>query len=136
MTGYLVAPDAVAEMPPLDRACAEKWLDDMVMCLKSGLNHPLPVTAKTALAFLSVMNSDDSKIDSAAKLNKAMAAARKVYEGDGYNSVGELGYSRYLMRTYPDFNTIRQAGSHPFQELAESLYSPLLQTVRIINFTE
>jgi exodeoxyribonuclease V gamma subunit len=136
VTSYLAAPDAVVQMPPLDQVCAEKWLDEVVMCWKSGLTHPLPVTAKTALAFLSVMNSDDSKIDSGAKLNKAMAAARKVYEGDGYNSLGELGYSRYLMRSYPDFNTIWQASGHPFHQLAQSLYSPLLQTVRIINFTE
>ena len=54
---------------------------------------------------------------------KAVDAARTAYQGNGYNAVGELGYSPYLQRIYPDFDTIWQADDNRFSTLAEALYA-------------
>ena len=133
LTSFLVAPDAVAEMAPLDRERAETCLNEVMAALNAGLNRPLPVTARTALAFLQVIHGDGAPNDSDAVLNKAKEAARKKYEGDDFHSSGELGYNHYLKRTYPDFDTLWQAESNRFRLLAESLYLPLIQHIRIFD---
>jgi exodeoxyribonuclease V gamma subunit len=130
-TSYLVAPDGVAELRTLDRCSAEKWLDEILAHWKSGLIQPLPVTAKTALAYLSVLHSDDPKIAPEMKAQKAVDAARMAYQGNGFNSSGELGYSRYLVRTYPDFAAVWQNDGNQFKQLATALYAPLIQAVRV-----
>jgi exodeoxyribonuclease V gamma subunit len=133
LTSFLVAPDGVAEMVPLDQGCAEKWLNQILTDWESGLNHPLPVTARSALAFLSVIHADNAGSDADTLRNKAREAARKVYEGDGWHSSGELGYNHYLKRTYLDFNAVWQADGNRFQQLAESLYLPMQQHIRIMK---
>jgi exodeoxyribonuclease V gamma subunit len=131
LTSYLVAPDGVAELRTLDQGCTEKWLDEIRVHWESGLIRPLPVTAKTALAYLAVMHSDDPKTGPEMKAQKAVDAARMAYQGNGFNSSGELGYSRYLARTYPDFAAVWQSDGIQFKQLATALYAPLLQAIRI-----
>ena len=133
LTSFLVAPDAVAEMAPLDRNHAETCQNEIMTALKSGLNRPLPVTAKSALAFLQVIYADGAPNDSEVVLYKAKEAARKNYEGDDFHSSGELGYNHYLKRTYPDFDALWQAEDNRFRPLAESLYLPLVQHIRIFD---
>ena len=53
--------------------------------------RPLPVTAKTALAYLAAMHSDDPKTHPEMKAQKALDAARKAYQGNGFNSFGRAG---------------------------------------------
>ncbi len=126
LTSYLVAPDALIRLPRLGRDAARQWLDIIIAHWWSGLQQPLPVTGKTALAYQQVLQSDpDGDPD------KAVAAARNAYQGNGFNSFGELGYSIYLKRAYPDFEDLRQAEDNRFTALAEALYAPLVQSHEI-----
>jgi exodeoxyribonuclease V gamma subunit len=131
LTSYLVAPDGIAELRPLDPDCAGEYLAEIMAQYASGLMQPLPVTAKTALAFLSALQSDPPKDALEMGRQKAEDAARKAYQGDGYNSLGELGYSLYLARTYPDFSALWQTDGKQFGHLAKALYAPLLQAIRV-----
>ncbi len=130
LTSYLVAPDGVAELRQLDQGCAEKWLTEIINRWWSGLQHPLPVTANTALAYLAAMQSDNPKDTPEMKRQKAVDAARIAYQGNGFNTSGELGYSLYLARIYPDFSDIWQTDGNQFDCLATSLYAPLIQSSR------
>jgi len=133
LTSYLAAPDGVAELRALDPDCAGKRLAEIMAHWESNLVHPLPVTAKTALAYLAGLHSDDPKEPPEMKQRKAEDSARKAYQGwgDGFNASGELGYSLYLARTFPDFNALWLADGNRFDLLAKTLYAPLLQAIRI-----
>ena len=124
LTSTLVAPDGLAELPPLGREKAAKWLTRIISFWWMGLQKPLPVTAKTALAYVKTLASGEEA------LQKAWEAARKAYEGDGYHFPGELGYGDgvYLKRCYPDFNALWQAENNLFETLARQLYGPLMET--------
>ncbi len=121
LTSCLVAPDGVVCLRPLDQQDAGKWLADIIAHAWMGLAQPLPVTARTALAYLNDWRPDDPQN------TKAEHAARKAYEGDGYYNAGELGYGDgvYLKRCYPDFDTLWQARDQLFLELVGKLYEPL-----------
>jgi exodeoxyribonuclease V gamma subunit len=123
LTSYLVAPDGLIRLPPLGRDPARRWMDAIIEHWWSGLQQPLPMAAKTALAYLRVLHSDPD-----ADPNKALETARSAYQGNGYNSFGELGYSPYLQRIYPAFDDIWQADGNRFTTLAEALYAPLVQS--------
>jgi exodeoxyribonuclease V gamma subunit len=131
LASYLVATDGIVELRPLEQGCADNWLAEIMAHRELGLIQPLPVTARTALAYLAALKSDDPKDTLEIKRLKARDAARKIYQGNDYNSAGELGYSRYLARTYPDFSAIWQADGNRFDHLASSLYAPLLETIRV-----
>jgi exodeoxyribonuclease V gamma subunit len=128
LTSILVAPDGLAELPPLHPEKAGKWLADIIAFWWQGLQQPLPVTAKTALAYLKRLFSNNGD----GVLEKAREAARKAYEGDGYHFKGELGYGDgvYLKRCYPDFDALWQAENNSFETLAEQFYGPLMKTIR------
>ncbi|MCP4577252.1 MAG: exodeoxyribonuclease V subunit gamma [Deltaproteobacteria bacterium] len=127
LTSILVAPDGLAELPPLHPGKAGKWLDDIIRFWWQGLQQPLPVTAKTALAYVKILFSNDGE----EALMKAQEAARKAYEGDGYNFQGELGYtdSVYLKRCYPDFDVLWRAEDNRFKTLAGQIYKPIMETI-------
>lgn len=126
LTSYLIAPDGCATLKPVDRPTAQKWLRQIIGHWWHGQGEPLPVTAKTAMAYLAAAQSG--------KREAAYDAARKAYEGDGYHRLGELGYGdgAYLKRCYPDFNTLWEADAQDggFEALAEDLYAPLVEAIR------
>ncbi len=128
LTSILVAPDGLAELPPLYPEEARQRLDEIVRFWWEGLQQPLPITAKTALAFLKILFSNNG-VD---VLEKALTMARKAYEGDGYNFPGELGYADggYLKKCYPDFDALWQADNNRFKTLAERIYKPLMNTLQ------
>ena len=128
LTSILVAPDGLAELPPLHPEKAGKWLDEIIRFWWQGIQEPLPVTAKTALAYVKTLFSNDGE----EALMKAQEAARKAYEGDGYNFQGELGYADgvYLKRCYPDFDALWRAEDNRFKTLAEWIYEPLMSTIQ------
>ena len=127
LTSILVAPDGMAQLPPLDRGRAGGWLAEIMATWWHGLSQPLPVTAKTALTYLKTLISNEGE-DAP---QKAWEAARKAYEGDGYHFPGELGYGDgvYLKRCYPDFDALWQAENGRFETSAEKLYEPLIMNV-------
>jgi len=127
LTSILVAPDGLAELPPLDPEKATEWLNEIVQFWWQSLHQPLPVTAKTALAYVKILFLNRGEDGS----EKAREAARKAYEGDGYNFRGELGYRDgvYLKRCYPGFDALWQAEHNRFKTLAEHIYGPLMTTI-------
>ena len=56
--------------------------------------------------------------------DKAAAAARKTYDGDGQNSEGERRESPALARQFADYNAL--IADETFSGWAETLYRPLL----------
>jgi exodeoxyribonuclease V gamma subunit len=127
LTSCLVAPDGIVRLQAVDPRAAASHLDAIIAHVGQGLSQPLPVTAKTAMAYLQALLADDAL----APLN-AEKAARKAYEGDGYNQAGELGHSggAYLQRCFPDFDALFEARGRLFATLARELYEPLALALR------
>ncbi len=121
LASHLVAPDGIAILSPMVQFQAQKILKTIVFCLFKGLTRPLPITSKTGLAYAySLMIRDEGR---------AITDAKSTYEGDGYNSNGELGYDAYLRRTYPRFEDLWQAHDNHFVSLCQSLYKPLVSAL-------
>ncbi len=127
LSSYLVAPDGVAEAPPLEQKTARQWLTDIIEHWWEGLRLPLPVTARTALSYLGQLPPIKETVDR----QKAKNEARRAYEGDGWRSSGELGFGDafYLKRSHPDFDALWHAHGNRFETLARALYAPLVNTV-------
>lgn len=106
-SGILVGRDGVVEIQPMPQDKAIEMLNALMQLWLAGMNEPLPLPPKTALAF--VADKD----------------ARTQYEG-GYMSTGEVEET-CLARMYPDFETL--TGDGRFEELAKSVYAPLLEWV-------
>ncbi|MBM9535941.1 exodeoxyribonuclease V subunit gamma [Desulfobulbus alkaliphilus] len=121
LASHLVAPGGTVSLAPMGQSLARHILTDMVVCLCSGLRWPLPVTAKTGLAYTHALLSQDE--------DRAKATASRVYEGDGFNSGGELAHDPCLQRAYPTFTDLWQARDNHFAALCQILYTPLLQAL-------
>ena len=134
LNSCLVAPDGVAALRPMNQDCAEKCLADIIDLWRLGQMRPLPVTAKTALAYLAVLHADHPMDVLEKKMQKAVDAARSAYQGNESSPSGELAYNLYLARAFPDFSALWQADGNQFNQLATSLYAPLLQSIRVHEF--
>jgi len=126
---YLITPDRIAEFKPLPQEQSQIWLQQIIAHWWMGLSMPLPVTAKSALAYLQATFSTNAKKSAEELELQAQNAARRVYHGDGYNWNGELGSNIYLQRTYPDFDSLWQDQNNRFQQLAEDLYLPMMKSL-------
>ncbi|MBI9086780.1 MAG: exodeoxyribonuclease V subunit gamma [Desulfobacterales bacterium] len=126
LTSYLVAPDGTVTLASLDRQTAGKRLADIIGHWWQGLHRPLPVTARTAMAYLRVWLNGDNTLETQ---QRGAEAVRKAYQGDGFQSLGELGYSPYLARSFPDFNALWEAEKNRFTTLAMTLYAPLITAI-------
>ncbi len=120
LTSHLVAPDGIVSFSPMAQSRAKKKFEAMVICLYKGLSRPLPVTAKTGLAYAHVLMTKDD--------DKAKADAKKTYEGSDW-SAGELKYDLYLQRVYPGFEDLWQAQDNHFVFLCQTLYEPLVSAL-------
>jgi exodeoxyribonuclease V gamma subunit len=118
LASHLVAPDGTVSLAPMAQSSAKKILTDMVFCLFKGLSWPLPVTAKTGLAYAHALIAKDE--------DSAKAEASKAYQGDGYKFGGELKNDPYLRRAYPRFEDLWQAHDNRFVFLCKTLYKPLV----------
>jgi exodeoxyribonuclease V gamma subunit len=144
LTSALIAPDRVAFLRPLEREEAERLLSEMIRHWWLGLQTPLPIAARSALAYC--RKRYEEQTDHA----KAETEARTKYQGDGYNAIGEVGYSPYLARVYPDFEYIlavpgiveaaaitppetSSTESSRFVELARTLYAPLIAALEEVS---
>ena len=105
VSGVIVGRDAVLTLPQPERAVAQQALADLLVAWRAGMDAPLPLACKTALAFL----DEESK-------------APAQYEG-GFKRQGEVEYDPGLARLYPDYERLSADGR--FAELARQLYAPL-----------
>ncbi|AXA90337.1 exodeoxyribonuclease V subunit gamma [Massilia sp. YMA4] len=102
-TGLLVARDAVVTMPPLAQDGARTVLAGLVTWWRHGMDGPLPVACRTALAL--VTGGD----------------ARAAYDG-GFDLDGE-GADESLARLWPDYAALAAQPEHA--RVAQELYGPL-----------
>jgi exodeoxyribonuclease V gamma subunit len=109
----LVASDETLLLAPLENDAAAAALGDLLTAWQCGMRQPLPVAVKTAFAWL------------AQPADKAEAAARKAYEGDGQTTDGERRESTALSRQFPDFNAL--IDSEEFAGWCEALYKPIYE---------
>lgn len=121
LTSCLVTPDTTAVLNPMAQETAAAHLETIARLWWQGLSRPLPVTAKTALAFLGSLDRDFT-----ATTPQALAKAAAAYQGGAYASVGEVGYDPCLQRTFPDFESLAASDDNWFFQLARQLYLPLL----------
>jgi exodeoxyribonuclease V gamma subunit len=103
--GVLVGRDGVLDISPMPQDEAQTTLSMLLSLWLQGMNTPLPLPLKTALAQLEEKN------------------ASAHYEG-GYMQSGEVDES-CLARMFPDFETLTEDGH--FEALAQQVYAPLLQ---------
>jgi exodeoxyribonuclease V gamma subunit len=105
--GVIVARDASVSVQPVGQAEAQALLGELIDVWRAGMAEPLPVAARTALAFVA---------------DASQAAA--VYDG-GF-APGEAA-DACLARTYPDFEALVADGR--FERLAEQLYGPMARWI-------
>lgn len=114
LTTAVVASDDTLLLDPLQLDQARTALSDLLLAWQAGMTRPLPVAVKTAVAWLSQTDQE-----------KALAAARKAYEGDGVTSNGERREAVALMRQFADFDALMD--SEEFEGWAQTLYQPMLE---------
>ena len=114
LTTAIVASDDTLMLKPLQPSTAQEVLGNLLLAWQSGMARPLPVAVKTAFAWLGQGDPD-----------KALAAARKAYEGDGITFDGERRESIALARQFADFDQLLE--SEEFEGWCEALYRPLFE---------
>ena len=105
--GLLIGRDGTLHIAATDRDSARTTLATLIEGWQHGLGAPLPVAAKTALAFIGARNPVDT------------------YEGNE-RMAGE-GEEASLARCYPEFAALAADGR--FETLAQGLYAPLASWV-------
>jgi len=103
--GCLIGSDAGVPWSLPDAARASDHLHDLIEFWFTGLQQPLPVACKTALAYLA---------------KEDLEAAALVY--DGGQGPGE-GSEPCLARSWADFEALNEEGQ--FEDLARRLYGPM-----------
>jgi exodeoxyribonuclease V gamma subunit len=113
---FLVAEDGCLALSPVSQEAAEGILCRWLQAYTAGLQAPLPVAMKTAATWLAGADRD---------AEKARQAARRVYEGDGFNRVGEVQQSASLGRHFASFDALW--GDGDFAHWSALLYGDLLR---------
>jgi exodeoxyribonuclease V gamma subunit len=108
VAGLLVARDAIVSLAPLDPDAARATLADLAPIWRDGLDRPLPVACKTALALL--QEGDP----------------RAAYDGATMAS-GEVD-DLCLARLWPDYAALSSEEEWP--DCAQALYGPLVAWLR------
>lgn len=117
--GLMVGQDGTLEFAPLPQQEAEDRLLALLDLWLTGMNTPLPLPSKTALAVAS------------GALGRKAGRPAEVYEGREYGEIPGEGTEMCLARLYPDFETLAAANHNDKQleQLAERVYGPLLHWV-------
>jgi exodeoxyribonuclease V gamma subunit len=102
-TGKLVGRDGTVTLSPMPQKLAQETLNLLLSLWLDGMNAPLPLPPKTAIAYL----------------NEKNPAAQ--YEG-GHMIRGEVD-EPCMARIYPDYEALTESGR--FEQLAREVYSPL-----------
>lgn len=112
LTTVVISPAGEVALAPLAVGEAGERLAELLAAWDEGMRRPLPLAVKTAFAFLG---------------GASESTVRKIYEGDGFNSAGEVGQSDDLRRAWPSFDALAEDGA--FARLAETLLRPLHEAV-------
>ncbi|TCV94902.1 DNA helicase/exodeoxyribonuclease V gamma subunit [Luteibacter rhizovicinus] len=97
-----IGPDATVVLDPVDTDMARAMLQTLIAAWREGMRGPLPVAAKTALAWVAAERPDDPQ--------SGRDAARATYESSSDWRRGEVDDDPYLIRSYPDFTSLDRAG--------------------------
>lgn len=116
LTTLLVAEDVRLAFAPLSQAEGEHLLRQWLDAYAAGMRAPLSVAIRTVAAWFAQLDKDGDE-------EKAMDAARKIYEGDGHTTTGEVQQSASLARQYPSFDALLQNGQ--FASWGAMLYKAL-----------
>ncbi len=94
------------------------------------MREPLPLASTSAFVWLSKLGSSQDTPDSE-RDGDAWHAARKTYEGDGYNA-GEVDRNPYLAHRWPSFAALyeHRLDACGFAELTERLLAPVHRAVK------
>jgi exodeoxyribonuclease V gamma subunit len=103
--GILVGRDGLVRIAPFPQEEAVTALQGLLRLWLEGMNTPLPLPSKTALAFVA---GDKPSV---------------TYEG-GHMTTGEVK-EPCLARMYPDYDALTEDGR--FEDLARTVYEPLLK---------
>jgi len=129
-TGVLVGRDSVIEISPMPQEQARQTLERLLQLWQAGMQAPLPLPPKTALAWLPLMEQPTkaqqaaryTNARQAAQYTNARQAARVQYEG-AEQVRGDVEEA-CMARLFPDFETLTADGQ--FAALAQEIYQPLL----------
>jgi len=106
----VIAADTVISIAPIEQSAALTQLSTLVQAWYQGMQEPLPVSCKTAFAWLS------------AAPEKALDTAQAQYQGDDWNN-GEVDYDAYLARFFPTFADLNpEDPQHGFLKWTDTLY--------------
>jgi exodeoxyribonuclease V gamma subunit len=94
-----IGPDATIVLEPLAADDAMSMLTTLVRAWRAGMDTPRPVAVKTALAWLRARSPEE-----------APQAARAAYEATHERAHGELDGDPYLLRAFPHFAALIEAG--------------------------
>ncbi|GAA5175543.1 exodeoxyribonuclease V subunit gamma [Modicisalibacter zincidurans] len=130
MTTRLLSKAGHVTLPPLEPATARAHLVELIAAWQAGMREPLPLASGSAFVWLSKLGSSQNTPDSE-RDGDAWQAARKQYEGDGYNA-GEVDRNPYLAHRWPSFAALHdhRRDAFGFAELTERLLAPVHRAVK------
>ena len=120
VTTELIAKVGECRLPPLAPADAAAHLQALLAAWHDGMRRPLPLAVKTGFAWLAAMPPD---ADPDFAVDKAVAAARKAYDGNPPHAIGERDGCAALQRAWPDFGELVAGGE--FTHWVVALLAPL-----------
>lgn len=112
---FIIAQESSISFASLDAERAQQIVQDWLECWYSGLNAPIPVALKTAMAFLKDQADTEKK-------GKPHNSAQAAYEG-GFNTTGEVQQSAALARQYPSYADL--LADETFADWTDLLYGAL-----------
>lgn len=120
ITSRIVSKAGSVTLDPLDPEQARAYWSVLLDAWRQGLDRPLPLALRSALAWL---GKGGSQTDLAAVVPRE--AARASYEDSDpqYGKFGECDGNAYLARAYPDFEALWSDGE--FARLALVLLKPM-----------
>ena len=119
LTSRLLGVNGELTLPPLGQAPALAMLRGWLGVYRAALAAPLPVSCKSAWAYLQTLRKTHSE-------DEALEQARKLFE-DAHQFQGEHSGSAYLRRAFDDFDPLRTG----LPAWASVLYGDLMDSVQI-----
>ena len=127
----IVGRQAVLRSAPIPPAVAAQRLDAVLSAWAEGMCWPLPLPPGLAIHWLQVrqrQRAQDADVAHKPALRHALA---DLYEGNGYDSEGEVRKDPALQRVYPTLDDLLEGGH--FERLAEQVYGPLLDWLQALQ---